>query len=159
MIKKNAYPLFLILVAIWWAWTFLVDFFVVRLVFAHVEDFFTAGELGIALFRKLNSLEIIVASAVLALGVLRRSKLFIGLALCGWIISMSYFIYLIPKIAELTELWKAAEAAGVIHSGSIPDVQLEHQFFHRSYILVDSFKLLLLTSMLPLAIWKKESLS
>ena len=52
--------LILILVSIWWGWTAIIDFAVVPTVFAIVNDFFNAGELGIALFSKLNLLEVII---------------------------------------------------------------------------------------------------
>lgn len=159
MIKKQIYPLFLIFVSLWWAWTFLVDFFVVREVFTHISDFFAAGDLGIALFTKVNRLELIAASVVLALAALSRSKLFTLLSLTVFALAILYFALIIPKISLLTELWKAAEAKGSLSAGRIPDIQQEHQFYHRLYIFLDTVKLLILTAMLPLAVWRKESLS
>ena len=66
--------LILILTSIWWGWTALTDFAVVPTVFQVVPDFFIAGELGIALFLKLNLLEVIVASLLVGLSVLQIKK-------------------------------------------------------------------------------------
>lgn len=138
MTKKIA----LILVSIWWGWTVIIDFAVVPTVFSTINDFFNAGELGIALFSKINNFEIIIASSLI---ILSRKKLPLFLSVSVWIIVMIYFVYLTPKIIELTELWKKAEALKQISIAGIPDIQQEHQFYHRLYVGLDSVKLLILT--------------
>ena len=159
--KSYVLPAFVALISSWLAWTSLVDFFVIRTVFGIVDNFFQAGELGIAVFAKLNHLEIITSSALMAvLGYqLRKNKnalpLFV-MALVVWPIPIFYFSYLTPKIMELTALWKQADLMGITAVAGIPDIQQEHQFYHNLYIGIDAVKLLLLTAMLGLGIWKQE---
>jgi hypothetical protein len=154
--------LILILLSLWLGFTALIDFAVVPTVFKVVDDFFNAGELGIALFSKLNLLEIIFSSSLLALLALEIKKApFIKwkltLGLCAWIIVMVYLTYLTPKITELTGLWKAADLAQTTGSGNIQDIQQEHQSFHRLYIILDSVKLILLSGLLGLELLSKET--
>lgn len=100
--------------SIWWGWTVLTDFFVVPSVFKMVPDFFTAGELGMTLFRKLNLLELPLPIFILALSLVpKRSKFLISLAPLLLIIASLYFFYLTPKIQILTDWWKEAESLGV----------------------------------------------
>jgi hypothetical protein len=146
MTKKIA----LILVSIWWGWTVIIDFAVVPTVFRIVHDFFNAGELGIALFSKLNLFEVIFSSLLIVVSILHlknagRGKTQLAIAVSAWMIVMFYFSYLTPKITLLTELWKTAEATNQLGLAGINDIQQEHQFYHRVYVGLDSLKLLLLT--------------
>lgn len=141
------------------AWTVLVDFVVVPGVFRNVANFFEAGDLGIYLFGKLNNLELIVSSGVLTLSVfLFREKrvgvLFLLGSLVLFGIVLTYFTWLTPKIAHLTELWKLADQGKVVTMG---DIQQTHQFYHRLYVGMDSVKLLLLVLLLGISLGKRES--
>lgn len=149
MTKKIA----LILVSIWWGWTVIIDFAVVPTTFKIIHDFFNAGELGIALFSKLNTFEVIVSSLLILVSVFHhknsgRGKIQLGLALSVWMIVMFYFAYLTPKIISLTDLWKEAETVQKLGVAGINDIQQEHQFYHRIYVGLDSLKLLILTFLL-----------
>jgi hypothetical protein len=162
MKKTHLWPsIFLILVSMWWGWTVLVDMFIIRTVFASVSNFFEAGELGIAVFTKLNNLELIVATALVGIISFQISKnkklikLFV-LTMMVWIMAMSYFAFLTPKLVELTQLWKQSEQAGLIGSISVPDIQQAHQYYHNLYIALDVVKLILLSVMLGLGVWKQE---
>ena len=139
----------LILLSIWWGWTVIIDFAVVPTVFSVINDFFNAGELGIALFSKLNNFELVISALLIVLS-LKQGKLRLGLMICAWMIVMFYFSYLTPKLTHLTLLWKEADAAGLTGIAGIADVQQEHQFFHRVYVGLDSLKLLLLSFALVL---------
>lgn len=146
MTKKIA----LILVSIWWGWTVIIDFAVVPTVFRVINDFFNAGELGIALFSKLNLFEMLLSSLLIVVSVIHlkkvgRGKTQLALAVSAWMIVMFYFSFLTPKIIHLTELWKNAEANNQIGLAGINDIQQEHNFFHRMYVGLDSLKLLILT--------------
>lgn len=157
------FPLFLIFVSLWWGWTVLVDFFVVRSVFSVVTDFFQAGELGILVFSKLNNLEMVVSSFIVALLAFQykrnKSNLsFLGLSLVPWIIVMFYFSYLTPKLTYLSEAWKQADFAGVTSFGGIADIQQEHQKYHQLYITLDSIKLFFLSLLLIFGVWKQEKM-
>ena len=157
MIKK----MILILVSIWWGWTVIIDFAVVPTVFSIINDFFNAGELGVALFSKLNIFELVVSSLLLIIAssyllIYKKQKTTFALILSAWIITLIYFFYLTPKLILLTELWKKADAANLIGISGISDIQQEHQFFHKIYVTVDSLKLLILSIILGLQIVKKE---
>lgn len=146
---------FLFLVSLWWGWTVLIDFVVVPTVFKIINDFFNAGELGIALFSKLNLFEIAVASLLIALmafnkAMFRRGKLQLGLLIAVWTIVNIYLYYLTPKLTHLTELWKQAEVLNTVGIGGVADVQQEHQYFHRIYVAFDTVKLLILSGLLGL---------
>ena len=159
--KKFYYSSFLTLVSLWWGWTILVDFFVVPTVFKTINDFFNAGELGAALFSRLNSLELIVATLLVAVtGLkLKDSKQLLPhfiLATLGFGIVMFYFSFLTPKVVALTDLWKTADNMGTVGIGKIPDIQQEHQFYHQLYIRIDAAKLIILTILLGLGFLKQD---
>ncbi len=148
----------LIMLSIWLGWTVLVDFVVVPGVFRNIHNFFEAGDLGIYLFRKLNSLEVILSSAVLVvlIFIFRRNRKSLPLLIAGivvLVISLIYFSYLTPKLEKLTELWKLSEAGKSI---AVADVQQEHQFFHRVYVSIDTLKILILTFMIAAIAGKEE---
>ena len=144
----------LVLIGAWLALTLFTDFVVIRTAFAITGDFFKAGDIGIALFTKMNSFEVICGSFLIvaalkdapASRVKRNSGLILSLLLLG--IALTYFAYLTPKITTLTEIWKEAEALGVMSHQGILDVQGEHQFYHRLYIGLDSLKILALSILL-----------
>lgn len=151
---------FLVCVSLWWGWTFLVDMFVIRTVFATVDNFFLAGDLGIAVFSKLNNLEIIVSSALvglLAFQLTKNKKVLplLLLSIGGWLIAMTYFSFLTPKLISLTELWKKTDLMGITAVAGIPDIQQEHQFYHNLYIGIDVAKLILLSAMMFIGIYKE----
>jgi len=159
--RKIHYPLFLILTSIWWAWTVLVDMFIVRTIFSTVEDFFTAGNLGMVIFSQLNNLELMVGSLIIVVlafeSKYNRNVLWIFfLSLFCWIVAIFYFSYLTPKLIELSQLWKQSDLQGITSAGLIKDIQQEHQFYHRIYIGIDSLKLLILTVLIVFSTWKRE---
>jgi hypothetical protein len=163
MLEKYLSSLFLSLASFWWAWTLLVDFFVIRTVFKIVDSFWIAGKLGMALFTQLNLLELIVSTALVAILAIaaRKKKEARLLFLAGvftWIIAMTYFTYLTPKLIYLTELWQQADLIGLSGVAGIPDIQQEHQFFHKLYVGIDSLKFIVLSLMLGLGIFKQEKI-
>lgn len=159
--SRFLYSAFLILTSMWWGWTVLTDIFVVPVIFHHIESFFRAGEFAIAIFSRVNLLEVITASILISLTghqtIQNRQTLplFILAVICG-AISFIYFSYLTPKILELTKLWETLDGIGLAGTTDIPDIQQEHHFFHNLYIKLDVVKLLLLTIMLTFGVLKKE---
>ena len=154
--------LLLILVSIWWGWTALIDFAVVPTLFRVVNDFFNAGELGIAVFSKLNVLEAIVSSLLIFIITLNlkkegRGKIQFLLAIGAWFIVVFYIVYLTPKLTVLTSLWKEAELTNQIGIAGINDIQQEHQSYHRMYVGLDSLKFLILSFLLGLNLFKAEA--
>ncbi len=152
--------LILIFLSIWLGTTCLVDFAVVPTVFQVIENFFNAGELGVALFTKMNLLELILSSILVCLISLEFKKynktiIHFFLAISASIIVVIYFSYLTPKIAELTLLWKKADSLGLIAIAGIQDIQQEHQFYHRTYVTLDSIKILILSTLLILRLREK----
>lgn len=139
----------------------LIDFFVIPTVFRTLRNFFEAGDLGVIVFSKLNNLELILATVLVAMVAYLCSKnkkllpLLLGTILL-WIIAMTYFSFLSPKITELTELWKKADAMGSLAIAGYTDIQQEHQFYHKLYIAIDTVKLLLITALISLGIFKQE---
>jgi hypothetical protein len=136
----------------------LVDFVVVPAVFQNIEKFFEAGDLGIFLFKRLNYLEVVVASFVLGVltFIFRKNRKALPLYISGIIvtaIALTYFMWLIPKIDELTQLWKLSEAGQAI---AVADIQQDHQFYHRIYVIMDTVKLLVLLFMMVSAVGKEE---
>jgi hypothetical protein len=138
----------------WLAWTVLVDFFVVPAVFQNIPDVFMAGNLGVVLFNKLNRLEFPLASILFALSVLQvkrvaapRLLVLISFILLG--IASIYLFSLTPKLSELTATWEYADKMGTLGPGGV-DVQQLHQSYHRTYVVMDSVKLLLLAAYLGL---------
>jgi hypothetical protein len=164
MTKKNyLYSFFVILSSLWWGWTLLVDMFIIRTVFAIIDNFFQAGDLGVAVFSKLNNLELIVGTflvVILAFQVKRNRKAIplLIIATITWTIAMSYFSFLTPKLVYLTELWKRTDLIGISSVSGIADVQQEHQFYHSLYIGLDSLKLLLLSVLIFFGVWKQEKM-
>ncbi len=157
----RTYSFFLVLCSLWWGWTVLVDFVVIRTVFAVVTSFFEAGDLGVAVFSRLNDLELVAATGILALVCreLRRGKKLLphlALALVAWAIAVTYFAYLTPKLVALTELWKKTDLMSITAVAGIPDVQQEHQFYHRLYIGLDTVKLVVLTGLIALGVWRED---
>ena len=151
----------LVLISIWWGWTVIIDFAVVPTVFKVINDFFNAGELGLSLFSKLNNLEFIFSGLLVALGFYelksnKTGKLQLVFILTAFLIVLTYFFYLTPKLTSLTELWKQADAVNSVSVAGIIDIQQEHQLYHKIYVTLDTLKLLLLSSLLGLNLFKKE---
>ncbi len=137
-----------ILSSMWLAWTLLVDFFVIPAVFAQVPDFFMAGHLGITVFTRLNQLEFPLASLLFLLSILQvkkytTPKLLIPLCFLLLGIAGLYLFSLTPKLTMLTEAWEYAERMGTLGLAG-EDVQQLHQSYHRTYVALDSVKILLL---------------
>lgn len=138
----------LILTSVWLAWTVLVDFFVVPSVFQNIPEVFMAGNLGVVLFGKLNHLEFPIASIIFALACWHSRKtgtlkLVILTSFVTLGIATIYLFSLTPKLASLTAAWEYAEKVGTLGPHG-EDVQQLHQNYHRTYVALDSVKLLLL---------------
>lgn len=159
--NRFVFSTFLLIVSMWWGWTLLVDMFIIRTVFATIDNFFQAGDLGIAVFSKLNNLEVIVSTALVAVLSYQftKNKKVIPLlimSVVAWIVAMTYFAFLTPKLVYLTDLWKKTDLMGLTGVAGIPDIQQEHQFYHHLYIGVDSFKLVLLSVMILYGSFKQD---
>lgn len=159
--NRFVFSTFLLIVSMWWGWTVLVDMFIIRTVFATIENFFQAGDLGIAVFSKLNNLEVIVSTALVAILSYQFTKNkkvlpLLIMSVVAWMVAMTYFAYLTPKLIYLTELWKKTDLMGLAGNSAIPDIQQEHQFYHRLYIGMDSFKLVLLSVMILFGSFKQD---
>ncbi|HXH30351.1 MAG TPA: DUF4149 domain-containing protein [Bacteriovoracaceae bacterium] len=150
------HSLFLILTSTWLGWTILTDFFVVPTVFRTIDQYFLAGELGIAVFTRLNGLELMVSSALVVITLLlvrsdKKSWPLLGLSLLGWGLIVFYFSFLTPRITELTQQWEAVELGKL---RSVIDLQQEHQYYHQLYIVLDTTKLLILSCMIGIALYR-----
>ncbi|MBY0515589.1 MAG: hypothetical protein K2P81_01685 [Bacteriovoracaceae bacterium] len=138
----------LILSTIWFSWSLLVDFFIIPNVFQKIPDFFMAGNLGLAVFSKLNLLEFPLATLLMISLIFHFKKtqaqkwlMISGFLLLG--IASIYLFSLTPKLSSLTATWEYAEKMGTLGPHG-QDVQQLHQNYHRLYIGMDSVKMLLL---------------
>lgn len=134
----------------WLASTCLINFVIIRLIFSEIDSFFVAGTVGMKLFTTYNKIELFFAFAmILSIGRLifknQFPKLLFLLGIPLLIIPLFYEFYLTSKISELTILWEKADLMGINSINGIPDIQQEHQFFHRLYIVIDSVKLILIS--------------
>ena len=57
----------------------------------------------------------------------------------------------------MKELWKEAELVNKLGIAGINDIQQEHRSYHRMYVGLDSLKLLILSFILGLSLFKKEA--
>jgi hypothetical protein len=154
------------LASLWWGWTTLIDFIVVPTAFRTINDFFNAGELGVALFSKLNLLEILVGLFLFLLSLIlfnqtptKKIKALIILITCAWLLSLFFYVFLTPKISELSRWWKESDLLGTVGTHGIADIQQHHQFYHGLYVWLDSFKLFILSCIIGLLIFGKENQS
>ncbi len=136
------------------------DFLIAPSIFAVIENFFNAGDLALLIFSKVTFIEAILASIFLALMITFHHKnkqaFALTLTVLCWVIAVFYVSYLIPKILNVTEVWKKAEEMGVVGIGDIKDAQQEHQFFHRIYIVLDSIKLIFLSTLIGLTVYRSQ---
>jgi len=145
----------------WLGCVVLTDFVIVRTLFSEIDDFFKAGFIGVQLFSKLNLLEIILASIIFLseIFILTKEKKLIHLLplfLILYGITFFDYIYLTPKLSDLTHLWFKADLMGVVGLPGIADIQAEHQKFHELYITLDSVKIFLLLTSLSILTWKNS---
>src|SRR5690606_8054150 len=137
--SRFLYSALLILTSMWGGWTVLTDIFIVTVIFHHIDSFFRAGDAAIASFSRVNRLEVVKASILIALSAWQTTKnkktlpLFIMAVISG-AISFTYFSYLTPKILEVSSLWETMDKIGLVGTAQIPDLQQEHHFFHTLYI-------------------------
>jgi hypothetical protein len=159
--QRSLLAAFIVLISLWFGWSILVNFFIIPTAFKKIPDFFLAGELGIAVFSHLNNLELITGTTlvgILSIAV-KRNRASLPLLISAFVlfaISLTYFAYLTPKLIKLTELWKRLDLMGMTSAAGIPDIQQEHQFYHRLYVFLDSIKLLLLVTLLGYGLIKEE---
>jgi hypothetical protein len=95
-----------LLLGLWWGTTAVIDFVVVPTVFSVINDFFNAGELGIALFRKFNFFEVFFAISILAFEWRTKNKLVLISIFFALLIVIIYTTTLTPHLAQLSKWWK-----------------------------------------------------
>jgi hypothetical protein len=144
----------LCLALVWLSSSALINFVVVPAVFSVIKDFFQAGFLGIELFSKFNRLELLFATGLLTATIteakINKKKLWkVSLAGILLVLVCFYLFYLTPKLTALTTTWEYAQTMGTIAEAEA-DIQSMHMMYHRTYIILDSVKLLLITLLLSL---------
>ncbi len=131
----------------WAATTALIDFLAVPTVFralASVEGgVLVGGGIGASLFSAYNWAELILGLLFVAGLFLRRVHyrvllMALGLVLLG--IVLTYVVYLVPGIKDAFELMRAPEVGEAAQTYA----QEKMEPLHRTYIVLDSIKLLLL---------------
>ncbi len=142
--------LILCLTMIWLSLSSVINFVIIPSVFSIVSDFFLAGNLGVTVFTKFNRFEFLFASTMVLLALFdfkqqRKGLAVVLISLVLLLISGSYLFYLTPKLSQLTTAWEYAQTMGTIGSAE-SDLQTMHMMYHRTYIVMDTVKLLLLSA-------------
>ncbi len=148
-----------LLLGLWWGTTSIIDFVVVPTVFSVINDFFNAGELGIALFRKFNFFELFFAISILVFEWRTKNKFILTSIFLALFIVIIYTTTLTPHLAQLSRWWKEADSQGLTSIYGVKDIQQEHQFYHRLYVSLDSLKLLILSCVLTYKIFAKNKMN
>jgi Domain of unknown function (DUF4149) len=148
-----------LLLGLWWGTTAIIDFVVVPTVFSVINDFFNAGELGIALFRKFNLFELFFAISILAFEWRTKNKFVLIPILFALIIVIIYTTTLTPHLAQLSKWWKEAESLSLTSIHGVKDIQQEHQFYHRLYVSLDTLKILILSCVLTYKLFAKNKMN
>ncbi len=135
---------------IWLSLSSVINFVIIPSVFSIVSDFFLAGNLGVTVFTKFNRFEFLFASTMVLLALFdfkqqRKGLAVVLISLVLLLISGSYLFYLTPKLSQLTTAWEYAQTMGTIGSAE-SDLQTMHMMYHRTYIVMDTVKLLLLSA-------------
>ncbi|MFZ4714179.1 MAG: hypothetical protein ACOYL6_10720 [Bacteriovoracaceae bacterium] len=133
----------IVFISAWLFMTLTVDMLVLPQAFKVIGDIWLAGSLGIELFRHFNPLEILFSVILLVLLSWQEKKLnwkfFFPLIL--FFIALLYQFYLTPQIATATRVILSLQG----QSGqALAMAQLDHHFYHTSYIRLDGVKLLCL---------------
>ncbi|MBH48223.1 MAG: hypothetical protein CME71_08645 [Halobacteriovorax sp.] len=135
------------LIAAWFGIIAFNDFVVVPAVFTSLSNRVEAANLGMGLFSKLGSFEVVVATILFFCAGLvfkkfrtRRSAFLflLGSSLLGFALMGKF--YLTPKITELN-LEKFSVREG---SAQYEKANQKHQFYHGLYVKLDGTKMLLL---------------
>ena len=140
--------LILILSLIWLALSSVINFVIIPSVFSVINDFFLAGNLGITVFTKFNRLEFLFANIIFIFTLYlfkqkKRGYLPLLISILILLISSTYLFYLTPKLTQLTGAWEYAQTMGTIGEAE-SDLQTMHRMYHRTYIVLDTVKLILL---------------
>ncbi len=157
--KRVTWKIYFIGLGIWLGITVFVDFVAVPTLFSNVSSRYEAGRVGMILFTTFNKIEVTLSLLLLGFAflfwerVLWKKTVF-GLLGLLVILAMSYTFYLSPKIVELTEKMQTV----VPESRAYQLWDKDHQFFHRTYIKLDSLKLLLLLVLMIVPLQKNQDL-
>ena len=158
---RTSYSIALIFLSLWLGWAVLVEFIVIPAVFRIVDTFFTAGNLGIEIFRKVNVLELLAAAVVVSATTLifrnnKKSWPLLTLAVIALVLVLNNHFYLVPRLTVLTEDWSKTGLVAENFRHLLPEYQQEHQFFHKLYFGLAGLKLLLLLSLISLVLLRER---
>jgi len=161
---KSLKTIILIVSSMWFGMTAAVDFVAVPLVFTTLTSLEQAGQLGIAVFSRFNTIELLLGTIMLALSMLLFFKEKNGKWSITWVLlsvlvaslAITYSFYLSPMIGFLGREMHQFP----LESEPYLKVYEQHQFFHKLYVKLDSVKLIsLLVFMVSLTknLCKKEN--
>ncbi len=134
-----------------------IDFLVLPQAFRVIKNVLIGGNLGIELFSRFNPLEMLFSFVILILMAITeipaKMAKTIGLILSGLLVAISfiYYFFLTPKIVMTT---RVIESLAGKTSEAMAQAQMDHQFFHHLYIRMDSIKLVCLSVILGIIIFK-----
>jgi hypothetical protein len=138
------------LLCIWLGQTILIDLFLAPKIFQIIPDFFLAGNVAVAIFQKMNVIELLISGFCFSSTTLLLTKnskykwpFLFGVLLIA--IVCFYNFYLTEKIKMLADLWQYSEMTQTNSLENGFDVQQEHQFYHRIYVATDVVKIILIS--------------
>lgn len=135
----------------WIVLTIAVDFIAIPTVFRTLKDINLGGSVGVELFPKVNKVEMILAM-ILLVGILYKQKvkekMFDRLILLQsfflFFLTLTYSFFLSPEIKRLTLLIQDKSKAYHL----LPDLQIQHSFYHHLYIKLEGVKFIFLLMMI-----------
>lgn len=137
----------------------LIDFVAVPKVFQTVSSQIEAGTLGMHIFKIFNRVEVLWSVLAVALSLrllfktkLLRDKILVGGAMILTVLSLSYSLYITPKITELNKKKYKLE----LESNEYLEVERVHNFYHKLYVKLDAGKLTILLIMLGILLKQRE---
>lgn len=146
----------LLILGAWLFTTVLVDFFAIPAVFQNVSKRFEAGMVGMSVFSRFNTLEILFAlGLIISLWcsktpiVYKKAVMVFSFILLG--LAVTYKFYMTPAITEIN-----LKMRNEINTVVIEALEKEHQLFHSLYVKLDSAKLFILMGMIILLFVNKE---
>lgn len=146
-LTRWAYFMSCLLLGLWFGATVAVDFFAIPAVFQNVSNLSEAAGVGMSVFARFNTLELILSISVVLLWILAhrfsfKSKKRVVILLVEVLLialAASYLFYFTPSITELS-----LARANAFEESERALIESSIAHFHSIYVKLDSLKLILL---------------
>lgn len=141
------------LIVAWFATSCLIDFVAVPTVFRTVSKLTEAGAVGMTIFSKYNVVEVLCGLVILIYalksamikGIGRKVFALFSVVVFG--IALAYQFHVSPKIIQIN----TERAQYEMESVEYQKISVEHNFYHKLYVRMDSVKVTLLLIMMIMA--------